>query len=89
MWALIEAEDTNTGNLLTHIVPVVPFDGFETKAEADEFLEKLDAAGSPCITNENDEVTATYFGHTLTSDCQCGAKPMESDPGCYCHKELQ
>lgn len=84
-WGVVEAPDTD-GDVLVHILPVVEVDGFETKQEAEEFLERVIAAGSPCLTDEEDNITATYFGHTLSKKCVCSPKPKESDPGCYIHK---
>lgn len=84
-WAVIESTDDD-GDVTTHIVPFVHFKAeFETRQEAEAFLEEMEAIGNPVINDENDEVCGLYKGHTLTTDCVCQPKPMDSDPGCYIH----
>ncbi len=84
-WAVVEAPDTD-GDVLVHILPVVEIDGFKTKREAEAFLKKVCDAGEPCLTDDEGNITATYFGHTLSKKCPCAPQPKESDPGCYIHK---
>jgi len=88
-WALIEAEDEKTGDWFVHIVPVVDVNGFDTKEEAESFLRRVEAAGEPCVTDGEGNITATYFGHILSPSCPCGPKEKEADPGCYIHRQAQ
>lgn len=88
-WAVVEATDDETGELLTHVVPIVEHDGFKTKEEAEVFLKRVVDAGLPCLTDEDDTITATYFGHTLSASCPCEPKQSESDPGLYTHNQVQ
>ena len=85
-WAVIEAPDTD-GDVLVHIMPVVEVGGFGTREEAEDFLARVESCGAPCLTDENDTITATYFGHRLSKECPCNPQPKESDPGCYIHKQ--
>ena len=66
----------DVGEFHGHIVPVTMVDGFKTEDEAWRFLERCEAAGNPVVTNDDDEIEATYFGHTL-------------EPKCLCHPELK
>jgi hypothetical protein len=90
-WSVVEVYEDG-GDVITHIIPTVTIDGFKTKKEATAFLAKCEASGPPghpaCLTDENDNIIATFFGHSLTRDCACGAYPKESDPGMYIHKAL-
>lgn len=88
MWALIEAPDENKSDeIFTHIMPIVVVDGFKTAKEAYEFRLKCIAAGSPVITDDDDMVTGTYFGHTLSKDCPCAPTPRESDASLLTHHQ--
>ena len=83
-WALIESEDR-----IVHIVPITLVQGFGTERQAWDFLVRMDALGNPVLTDDEDNVTATYIGHTLTSDCSCCPTPGESDPGVLTHHLFQ
>jgi len=88
-WAIVEAEDeASNGDWLTHILPVVEHTGSDSREEEEAFLERLVSAGCPCLTDDDDCVTSTYFGHTLSASCPCGPKARESDPGCYIHNQV-
>lgn len=85
-WTVIEHEDEETGELLTHVMPVVQEGSdFKTKEEAEAFIQRVVAAGNPCLTDEEDSIVATYFGHTLSASCPCNPKPRESDSFLYVH----
>ena len=84
-WGVVSTQDTD-GNMLTHILPIVPVDGFSTELEARLFRLKCLASGSPVLTDENDIIIATFFGHTLSKSCICGPSPKESDHGCWIHR---
>lgn len=90
-WSVVEVYEDN-GDVLTHIVPTVTIDGFKTKKQAEDFLKRVEASGPPghpaCLTDENENIIATFFGHRLKPDCPCGPKINESDPGLYMHKAL-
>ena len=46
MWAVVEAQDENgSGEMLTHILPVVKVDGFETEKEAWDLLDRVGEGG--------------------------------------------
>jgi hypothetical protein len=75
-WAVIEAPDENgSGEVYTHIMPIALVDGFKTKKEAQNFLEKVDKAGYPVITDDDGRITGTFFGHRLSKDCPCCPTP--------------
>ncbi len=84
-WAVIAVHDEDTGDCETHIVPVSEVKPFLSEQEALAFLEKMDAIGSPVVTDEEDNVTATYRGHTLTDDCSCNPKRDPDDPALRIH----
>lgn len=83
-WSLIEDE-----NRLTHIVPTVEVQPFDTETQAWDFLNKMEALGNPVVTDEEDNVIATYIGHTLSPACPCGPTQKESDPALYTHHQFQ
>jgi hypothetical protein len=92
-WAVVETQDEDTGEMLTHILPVVKISGFNTEQEAIDFREKCIAAGggdegkAPVLTDKEDNVTATFFGHVLKAACVCGPQRHENDPWVYTHRE--
>lgn len=89
-WALVEAPDTNgSGEVVTHILPVVEVHGFKTAREASEFRERCLAAGDPppVLTDDDDNVTATFFGHQLSRACPCDPTKSEADPGLLVHRQ--
>ena len=87
-WAAIENQE-ESGELITHIMPVVEVDGFDTQQEAIDFLEKVEAAGGPCVTDGEGNITATYFGHRLSLNCPCKPQQHSVDPGMYIHRKAQ
>ena len=79
-WALIEDE-----NRIVHILPVTPVTGFETRQQAVDFLDRMEALGKPVITADDDTITHTYVGHILSPACPCCPTSGESDPGLLTH----
>jgi hypothetical protein len=92
-WALVEAPDTagdgngGPGEVLAHILPVVEVSGFRTAREAGEFRARCMTADDPppVLTDDEDRVTATFFGHRLSRGCVCCPTPKESDAGLLVH----
>lgn len=70
-WSPIEEHDEFDVVKAVHIMPVVMTDGFKTEQEAWDFLEKVEATGCPCLTDEDDNIICTYFGHIVSSNCPC------------------
>lgn len=81
-WSVIESHDDD-GEIRTHILPVVEVEGFDTEQEAWEFLDAVEKAGDPCVTDEDGTITRTYFGHELTPQCACA--PRRED-GLFIHR---
>ena len=88
-WALIESPDelAGTGEVLTHILPMVEVSGFKTEREAWDFLDRMEQLGNPVITDDEDNVIGTYVGHRLSRRCPCSPTPKESDPGLLVHHQ--
>lgn len=70
-WSPVEEFDDADVVCAVHIMPVVMNDGFKTEQEAWDFLEKVEAAGCPCLTDEEGTIICTYFGHTARATCSC------------------
>ena len=88
-WALVAAEDEDTGLWWTHIVPVVKVHGFATEQEAWDFLGRMEAIGNPVLTDDDDNVTETYIGHTLKESCSCSPRKGGHDGCLLTHNQLQ
>ena len=87
-WAVVEAPDENgSGEVYTHILPIVPIDGWETKKECEDFLDRMGKLGNPVIIDNNEIVIGTYIGHKLSKDCPCGPTPKESDAYLLVHHQ--
>ena len=84
-WAVIENVD-NDGNETVHVMPVKPLADFATKEECESFRQRFEAAGCPGITDDRDQVVATYFGHVLSSKCVCNPKPNPNRDNLYIHR---
>lgn len=70
-WSPIEEFDDADVVCAVHIMPVVETDGFKTEQEAWDFLEKVEAAGFPCLSDEDGNIVCTHFGNTVKSTCSC------------------
>lgn len=87
--AILELDDAGVEKAL-HIMPVVLMDGFKTKREAEKFLDTVEKSGFPCVTNEEGNVTATYFGHTAHANCNCFPElKRDSLIPTYVHRMIQ
>ncbi|MDE2103574.1 MAG: hypothetical protein KGL39_40415 [Patescibacteria group bacterium] len=90
-WAIVQAPDPETGEVWDHIMPVVHVDGFATAKEAWEFLQRVEAAGPPgeppCLTDDDDHIIATFFGHTLRASCPCQPTVGGIDGGILTHHQ--
>lgn len=84
-WAAIEHIDDEMGEETVHIVPYLEVpNAFETREEAEAFGAIREAA-QDSVTDDDDFIIGIHKGHTLTPDCACDPKPMESDPYFYVH----
>lgn len=90
-WALVEAPDPDTGEIWDHIVPIVEAPSFPSAEAAMEFLDRVEQAGPPgdppCLTDSDDFIVATYFGHTLRKDCPCSPRVGGLDDGLLIHRQ--
>jgi len=73
-WSPVEERDEFEVVIAVHIMPVIMTEGFNTEQEAWDFLEKVENAGCPCLTDKDDNIVCTYFGHTVTADCPCSPR---------------
>jgi hypothetical protein len=85
-WCIVEMTSVETGDLHTHILPCAKVEPFATEEEALAFLVKCENAGDPVLTDANDNVTETYFGHTLSPKCVCDPKQSAIDSRLYIHR---
>jgi hypothetical protein len=76
-WGLVEAPDENH-DVLSHILPITPILPFKTHRAAQAFLDRMESLGDPVITDEDNNVVATFTGHTLSPSCLCGPTPRDS-----------
>lgn len=70
-WSPIEEFDDADVAKAVHIMPIVMTEGFSTRKEAEDFLDAVERAGTPCLTDEEGTIIATYFGHIVKPDCSC------------------
>lgn len=70
-WSPVEEFDEFDVPIAVHIMPVVVNEGFPTKQKALDFLDAVEAADFPCLTDEDGNIIATYFGHTVNAECHC------------------
>lgn len=70
-WTNIEQRDDSSEVIAVHVMPVTEVKGFDTEQECSAFIDRMATEDFPCLTNEDDEVFAVYFGHSLASDCVC------------------
>lgn len=70
-WSPIEERDDADVVCAVHIMPIVMTEGFATEKEAWDFLQQVEAAGCPCLTDEEGTIVSTYFGHTVKANCSC------------------
>lgn len=85
-WCIVEMTNLDTGEVDTHILPCAKVEPFATEEEALAFLVKCDDAGDPVLTDEDDNITETYFGHTLSAKCVCDPKQAPAPSTLYIHR---
>ena len=91
-WAAVDLADPETRETAeTHILPVQLVPLFDTRSAADQFIEQLEAAGSPACTCVGDDGQAklhTFFGHMLSSQCPCRPQREPNPLPMYVHAKL-
>jgi hypothetical protein len=71
-WSPIEERDEFEVVKAVHVMPVVMTENiFATEQEAQAFVKSLKEENFPCLTDDDNNVVATYFGHTVNVDCPC------------------
>lgn len=89
-WSPIEEFDEDDVVKAVHIMPVVMTDFFNTEQEAVDFLKTVEDADFPCLTDEDGNICATHFGHTVKADCSCSpALRTDSLLPTYMHRMTQ
>lgn len=86
-WAVVEELDEFEVCVALHVLPVKEINNkFDTKEEAEEFNRKMEELGDPIIMDEDGDTMLSYFGHTLSKDCQCQPRFEGGINNVYVHK---